>query len=122
MATTLREKMATLPPNERAEVEALAAELIREEMTLAELRKAARKTLVSVARRLHVEQATVSQMERRGDMLLSTLRKYVKAMGGELDLVARLPGREPVHLAGLSDLDQEEHAPARRAREVKRSA
>src|SRR4051794_38174825 len=121
MATTLEDMLAELPADRRAKVEARTAELLREEMTLAELRKAARKTQVSVARRLHVEQASVSQMERRGDMLLSTLRKYVEAMGGALDLVARLPGREPVHLTGLSDLDPEERAPARRARDVERS-
>jgi len=43
-------------------------------------------------------QDTISRIERRSDLLLSTLRRYVQAMGGELDLVARFPNRPPVLL------------------------
>jgi hypothetical protein len=42
-------------------------------------------------------------MEKRTDVLLSTLRSYIEAMGGRLDLVVQFPDREPVILQGLSD-------------------
>lgn len=106
MGTTLRERLAELPPERRAKVDVRAAELIREEMTLAELRKAARETQDEMARRLKVKQASISRLERRSDMYLSTLRGYVEAMGGRLDLVAHLPDQPPVHLTGLVDIGQ----------------
>lgn len=52
-----------------------------------------------------MKQGNVSKVEKRTDMLLSTLREYVEAMGGTLELVARLPGRGPVKLEGLRDLN-----------------
>jgi hypothetical protein len=101
MATTLREKIAALPAERRAKVEARTTELIAEEMSLQDLRKAMKQTQVRMAKRLKVGQDTVSRVETRADMLISTLRSYVKAMGGELDLVASFPGRAPVRLADL---------------------
>ena len=58
---------------------------------LTELRKARRLTQEEVARRLGIQQANVSKLERRPDVRLSTLRDMVKAMGGELRLVAHFP-------------------------------
>jgi hypothetical protein len=104
MAIPVDEIMAKLPAARRAKIEARAAELIREEKTLRELRRAARKTQTMIAKRLGVEQSHVSRLEQRSDMYLSTLRSYVKAMGGELELVVRLPDRPPVRLIGVGDL------------------
>ena len=89
----------------RERVEELAAELIAEEMTLRELRKARRLTQVSLARELGIGQDGISRMEQRSDLLLSTLRKTVEAMGGSLSLIARFPDRPPVELAGIAETE-----------------
>lgn len=89
----------------RAKVEERAAELIAEEMTLRELRKARRLTQVSLARELGIGQDGISRMEQRSDLLLSTLRKTVEAMGGSLSLIARFPDRPPVELAGIAETE-----------------
>ena len=104
MARTLNQKIAALPAKRRAKVKARAAELIAEELSLQDLRKAMHRTQVELAKALHVGQDTVSRYEQRTDMLLSTLQEYVEAMGGELDLIARFPNREPVRIKALRDL------------------
>ena len=101
MAVSLEDKLARLPGERRAKVDARAAELIAEEMTLRDLRRALDRTQVHLARELGVKQETVSRLEKRSDMLLSTLRGYVEAMGGELDLLATFPDRPPVRLKTL---------------------
>ncbi len=70
------------------------------EVTLAELRRLAGKTQVDVAALLGVGQGDVSRMERRGDARLSTLRRYVEALGGELEIVARI-GSKSVVIRGV---------------------
>lgn len=105
MTVSLDEMMAGLDPERRRQIEERAQELIAEEMTLRELRKARQLTQVSVARELGVSQDAVSRLERRSDLLLSTLRRTVEAMGGTLSLVARFPDRPPVELAGITEHD-----------------
>ncbi|MEN1929204.1 helix-turn-helix transcriptional regulator [Luteimonas sp. MJ250] len=102
--TTLNQKLAQLPADRRARVNARAAELIAEELSLQDLRKAMNCTQSQLAKTLNVGQDTVSRYERRTDMLLSTLQGYVRAMGGELDLVAKFPDRRPVRIKTLRDL------------------
>jgi len=51
-----------------------------------------------------VNTSRCTRYEQRTDMLLSTLQEYVEAMGGELDLIARFPNREPVRISALRDL------------------
>lgn len=104
MGRTLNEKMKTLPKARRRKVEARAAELIAEEASLQDLRKAMGLTQVKMAKLLGVGQDTVSRVEKRTDMLLSTLGGYVKGMGGELRLVAEFPDRPPVRLDVLEPL------------------
>jgi transcriptional regulator with XRE-family HTH domain len=103
MAVNVDFKIKKLSTAQRKKVEARAAELIAEEMTLRELRKARKLTQVRVARELGVTQDRVSRLEKRSDFLLSTLRKTVQAMGGNLSLVAEFPDRAPVVLSGLSE-------------------
>ena len=105
MALDVEEVIASLAPERRRRIEERAAELIAEEMTLRELREARRLTQVSVARELGIGQDAVSRLEQRSDLLLSTLRKTVEAMGGNLSLIARFPDRPPVELAGIADHD-----------------
>jgi transcriptional regulator with XRE-family HTH domain len=103
MAVNVDFKIKKLGAAQRKKVEARAAELIAEEMTLGELRKARKLTQVRLARELGVTQDGVSRLEKRSDFLLSTLRKTVQAMGGNLSLVAEFPDRAPVVLSGLSE-------------------
>ena len=103
MGLNVEDVSAGLDPAERRKVEELAAEFISEEMTLRELRKARQLTQVSVARELGVSQDAVSRMEQRSDLLLSTLRRTVEAMGGSLSLIARFPDRPPVELSGIAE-------------------
>src|SRR5271163_3628028 len=100
---TLKDKMKELSPPQRKKVEARAAELIAEEMTLRELRHARKLTQVKMAKTLRVSQDGVSRLEKRSDLLLSTLRKTVEAMGGNLSLVAEFPDRAPVVLSGIAE-------------------
>ena len=88
---------------QRKKVEARGAELIAEEMTLRELRRARKLTQVTVAKALGITQDGVSRLEKRSDILLSTLRKTVQVMGGNLSLVAEFPDRPPVVLSGIAE-------------------
>jgi transcriptional regulator with XRE-family HTH domain len=102
MSVNVNDKIKKLSPAQRKKVEARAAELIAEEMTLQQLRKARKRTQVSLAKSLGITQDSVSRLEKRSDLLLSTLRKAVEALGGELSLVAEFPDRAPVVLAGIA--------------------
>jgi transcriptional regulator with XRE-family HTH domain len=114
MPITLRDKMNQLSPAQRRKVEARAAELIAEEMTLRELRHARKLTQVKMAKTLGVTQDSVSRLEKRSDLLLSTLRKTVQAMGGNLSLVAEFPDRAPVILSGIAEDTPKPKSPSRR--------
>ena len=102
--TTLKNRMDKLPRARRNKVEARAAELIAEEMSLKDLRKALKQTQVSVARELGIKQENVSRIEKRTDLLISTLTSYVQAMGGKLHLVAQFPDRPPIELTSIAAL------------------
>jgi transcriptional regulator with XRE-family HTH domain len=104
-----------LSPARRKKVEARAAELLAEEMTLRQLRNAHHKTQVELASLLGIGQEAVSRLEQRSDLLLSTLNEYIKAMGGKLELVASFPDRHPVVVTGFSAMTgtQRRRDPAR---------
>jgi len=104
MARTINEIIATLPKAERDAIAARAHELIAEEMSLQAIRKAMGKTQVAVAKRLKLRQDAISKIETRADMLISTLRGYIKAVGGKLELVATFPDRPPVQVGELGNL------------------
>lgn len=116
MARMIDEMIATLPKAERRAIAARARELIAEEMSLQALRKAMGKTQVAVAKRLKLRQDAVSKIETRTDMLISTLRSYLKAVGGELELVATFPDRPPVRLGELGVLAPDRKREKRTAR------
>ncbi len=101
--TNLERIRKELSPARRKKVAARAAQLIAEEMTLQELRRARRLTQVRMAKELGIGQDGVSKLEKRADLMISTLRKTVEAMGGSLSLVAEFPDRGPVVLSGISD-------------------
>ncbi len=105
MPTNVNDIIGKLSSTQRKNVEARAAELIAEEMTLRELRQARKLTQVRIATKLGITQDSVSRLEKRSDLLLSTLRKTVEAMGGRLSLVAEFPDRAPVVLSGIAEDD-----------------
>jgi transcriptional regulator with XRE-family HTH domain len=72
-------------------------------MSLRDLRKARKLTQARVAKVLGVTQDSVSRLEKRSDLLLSTLRKTIKAMGGDVRIIAVFPDRAPIVLSGLSE-------------------
>jgi DNA-binding XRE family transcriptional regulator len=102
MPTNVNDKIRKLNPAQRKKVEARAAQLIAEEMTLRELRHARKLTQVRMAKILGITQDSVSRLEKRSDLLLSTLRRSVEGMGGNLSLVAKFPDRAPVVLTGIA--------------------
>jgi DNA-binding XRE family transcriptional regulator len=104
MSRNVNDIIRSLSPAQRKRVESRAAELIAEEMTLRELRRARKLTQVSVAKALGITQDSVSRLEKRSDILLSTLRKTVQVMGGSLSLVAEFPDRGPVVLSGIAEV------------------
>src|ERR1051326_8535895 len=103
MPTNVNNLIKSLKPAQRKRVEKRAAQLIAEEMTLRELRHARKLTQVRMAKKLGITQDSVSRLEKRSDLLLSTLRKTVEAMGGNLSLVAEFPDRAPVVLSGIAE-------------------
>ena len=105
MSVNIHDKVGKLNSIQRKKVEARATELIAEEMSLRDLRKARRLTQARVAKALGITQDSVSRLEKRSDLLLSTLRKTVEAMGGDVRIVAEFPDRAPVVLSDLSEDD-----------------
>ena len=105
MAVNIEDKIKELSAAQRMKVESRVAELLAEEMTLRDLRKARKLTQVRLAKQLKITQDSVSRLEKRSDLLLSTLRKTVEAMGGHLSLVAEFPDRAPVVLSGIAKGD-----------------
>ncbi len=114
MATTVDDKIKKLSAARRKKIEARAAQLIAEEMSLRDLRKARRLTQKRIAEVLNVGQDGVSRLEKRSDLLISTLRSYVEAMGGSLSLIAEFPDRQPVIVAGLTTMDTQPPSASRR--------
>ncbi len=102
---TLTEKMAGLSGRRRQKVDARADESVAEEMSLQALRRAHRLTQARVGKALNIGQDGVSRLEQRSDLLISTLRGYVEAMGGDLRLIASFPDRPAIAVTGLAGMD-----------------
>jgi transcriptional regulator with XRE-family HTH domain len=100
-----------LPASRRRRIAARAAALIAEEKSLQELRQAHKLTQKRLAEVLGVGQDSVSRLEQRSDLLISTLRGYVEALGGRLSLVAEFPDQDPVILSGIAALKSERCKP-----------
>jgi len=115
---TLEQKLNEINPERQKKIKARTRELIAREMSLRELRHAASKTQKTVARTLNMGQDGVSRLEKRSDLLLSTLRNYVEAVGGSLTLVAQFPDKEPIAIGGLGEIV----TPERRGKTKRRAA
>lgn len=89
-ARKFNELLAKMPPEARAEIEAHRREMLAQ-MPLDELRTARNLTQEHLAELLGIKQASISKMERRTDMYIGTLAKFIEAMGGQLEIQAVFP-------------------------------
>ena len=105
MTINVRDLIKSLPKAEQRAIKKRAAELIAEEMTLQELRRARAMTQVKMAQKLGIAQKQISEIEKRTDMHISTLRRSIEALGGKLSLIAEFPDRPPIVLTGIAALD-----------------
>lgn len=101
----LKDVMDQLPPERRKKIDERTDELIAEIMSLRDLRKVREQTQAHIAEVLGMTQENISCIEKRNDLLISTLRRHVEALGGRLSLIAKFPDRPPVELTGIADLD-----------------
>ena len=115
MGRTLGEMKAALPKARRRAIEKRTEELVSEELSLRDLRKALQLTQAEVAATLGKGQDEISRIEQRGDLLLSTLHGYVRSLGGELELVCTFADREPIRIKSGA-LAAERKVPRRRVR------
>ncbi|MFY9640499.1 MAG: XRE family transcriptional regulator [Rhodomicrobium sp.] len=103
MGRNLSEIIAELPPERQEHIETRYQELRQEVESLRKLRQIAGKAQADIATALKIKQPSVSKIEKQADMYLSTLRGYVRAIGGELELTVRLPDHPALRLQHLSD-------------------
>lgn len=104
MPRTHDDIMASLPEHRRAAIKAHAAELYREIEGLKALRLLADRSQEQIAQALGIKQPSVLKIERQTDLYLSTLRRFVEAAGGTLELRVELPGKGVMHLTGVGEL------------------
>jgi len=97
--STLKSSMS---PSARARVDARVRKTL-ESMPLAEIRKAIGMTQMELAQSLDVAQGSVSKIENQTDMYISTLRKFIHALGGELHLTAEFPGGRKMEIDRLAE-------------------
>ncbi|WP_458309299.1 XRE family transcriptional regulator [Bradyrhizobium sp. 195] len=103
MGRSLNQIIADLPPERQKGIEARYQEVKQEVEGLRELRQLAGKAQADIATALNIKQPSVSKIEKQADMYLSTLRSYVEAVGGKLELVVKLPSRA-LRLQHLGDV------------------
>jgi len=103
MGRTIDEVIAELPPERRERIESRYRELRQEVDGLRGLREIAGKAQRDVAAALQIKQPSVSKIEKQTDMYLSTLRSYVEAIGGKLEMVVKLPKRPAMRLHQFGD-------------------
>lgn len=99
---SIKDIISTLPKERQERIKDDASKLIKEFHSLQEFRKAIGWTQEELAEKMELKQANISQLEKRDDMHLSTLRKYVEAMGCELEIsIKRTHGTDKYELKHL---------------------
>ncbi|MGA7196953.1 MAG: XRE family transcriptional regulator [Roseiarcus sp.] len=104
MGRSLDQILGKLPRERRERVEARYQQLRQEVEGLRELRQIAGKAQADIATALNIKQPSVSKIEKQADMYLSTLRSYIEAIGGELELTVKLPQRPALRIHRLGDV------------------
>lgn len=102
MSISIGKVIQSLPKKRQKKIAAQAMEYIKEYSSLQELRKELNITQNTLAERQGVRQVNISNLEKRTDMHLSTLRKYVEALGCELEITIRLPNNSLVCVKNIS--------------------
>jgi predicted XRE-type DNA-binding protein len=102
MAKKFSELEAKMGPERRARIAAKVKEALSE-MPLNDLRNARGLSQKMLAEALHIQQPAIAKLEKRTDMYISTLRSHIKAMGGELEVIARFPDGD-VKIANFSQI------------------
>ncbi len=97
----LRDEMS---PQRQKKIDSMTRDML-EEMPMHALRRARKLSQVQLAELLNIKQGSVSKLERRTDLYISTLRRYIEAMGGELTLQARFP-EGSVNISKLGHIDE----------------
>ena len=110
MPITHEELMARLPKERQKRIKTRAAELRREVEGLKALRKLAERSQEQIARSLGIKQPSVLKIERQTNLYLSTLRRFIEAAGGKLELRVELPGTGAFTLTGVGEIDDAKHA------------
>ena len=105
LGRTLDEVMATLPPERQARIKARADAMLAEIEGLKALRQLTQRSQAQMAASLGVKQPSVLKIERQTDLYLSTLRRFVEAAGGTLELRVELPGTGAFTLTGLGEIE-----------------
>ncbi len=123
MGRSIDNVIAGLPRARRERIEKksvrLAREMIDHADSLGAIRKAMSKTQTEIARELGVGQVAVAQLEKRSDLLLSTLQRYVRAAGAELSLVVHTKQGGEIVLGNLGDLGDRLKLPGQRSTNAK---
>lgn len=104
MSKDLKTFIASLPQEEQEAIDKKSRQLIAEEMSLQKLRKARTCSQEKVGAMLDINQSAVSKLERRTDMYVSTLRGYIQAMGGTLEIVASFPDQTKIKINQFEEL------------------
>jgi transcriptional regulator len=103
MAKMFRDLVSKTMTEEQQARAGKRARALLKEMSLAQLRKARELSQLDMAAKLKTTQSSISRLEHQADMYLSTLREYVEASGGHLDLIVRYRDTE-IRLTQLADL------------------
>jgi predicted transcriptional regulator len=104
MAGKYEELRAKMSPESRARSEAKAQKMLAE-MSLDSMRRARGLSQEALAQRLNVKQPSIAKLEQRTDMYISTLRDHIRALGGELEIIARFPGCD-VKITNFSQIEK----------------
>jgi DNA-binding XRE family transcriptional regulator len=101
--TTLAEELNALPPERQEAIETRVAQIRLEEITLRHLREKLGLSQAELAERLEVQQPAISKLERRQNLELNTLRSVVNALGGTIEIIVRVPDKEPILLSDYQE-------------------
>jgi ribosome-binding protein aMBF1 (putative translation factor) len=108
MARKFAELRARMSPAAQARAKARTEEMLKE-MPLFELRRARGLSQEALAKVLHVKQGSISKLERRTDMYISSLRSHIQAMGGDLEIIARFPDGK-VKISNFEEVENQREA------------
>ncbi len=101
--TTLAEELGGLPKERQESIEAKAVQIRQEEITLKHLREKLGLSQAELAQWLEVQQPAISKLERRQNLELNTLRSVVNALGGTIEIIVRVPNKEPILLSDYQE-------------------